>query len=172
MKNQPNKGFISSDIFYTPPELCQKIVNHFRPSGSILEPCCGSGNFVRELEKFGQVTTFEIEQGRDFLTSPIIQHYDWVCTNFAWSKFRKFLIKSLSISNNIVTLCTINHIVGLKARMRDIHEAGFKIEEIALCDTPKEFPQSGFQLGAIYLKRVNGENVLGKIDYKIKMTQL
>jgi hypothetical protein len=40
-----------------------------------------------------------------------------------------------------------------KARIRDMREAGFHIEDILLLDMPKEFPQSGFQLGAVYLRR-------------------
>jgi len=39
------------------------------------------------------------------------------------------------------------------ARIRDINEKGFGIKEILLLDTPKSFPQSGFQVGCFYLKR-------------------
>jgi hypothetical protein len=56
------------------------------------------------------------------------------------------------ISTNIVFLITVNHIFT-KARLRDIEEAGFCVKEILLIDTPKNFPQSGFQLGAIYLAK-------------------
>jgi hypothetical protein len=41
----------------------------------------------------------------------------------------------------------------LKARIRDIEERGFGVREIVLIDTPKEFPQSGFQWGCFYLQR-------------------
>jgi len=41
----------------------------------------------------------------------------------------------------------------MKARLRDIHQAGFGIKEIVILDTPKDFPQSGFQLGAFHIQR-------------------
>ena len=47
---------------------------------------------------------------------------------------------------------TINHI-WTKARLRDIKAHGFGIKEIYCFDTPKEFPQSGFQFGMVWLKK-------------------
>jgi hypothetical protein len=56
------------------------------------------------------------------------------------------------LADNVVFLMTVNH-AFTKARLRDVKEAGFGIEEICLMDTPKEFPQSGFQLSAIKFSR-------------------
>jgi hypothetical protein len=52
-----------------------------------------------------------------------------------------------------------------------MQEAGFGIKEIALVEMPKEFPQSGFQLGAIHLKRkwkdqITLTDLSGKISRK------
>jgi hypothetical protein len=56
-----------------------------------------------------------------------------------------------------VTLTTVNHVISLKARLRDIKEAGYFVREILFMDTPKEFPQSGFALGAILLNKEAGD---------------
>ena len=63
-------------------------------------------------------------------------------------------------NGGLVFLITINHI-WLKARLRDIKEKGFGIKEILLIDTPKTFPQSGFQFGVIHLSK----NYIGDIKF-------
>ncbi len=69
-----------------------------------------------------------------------------------WSLFRSFLVYSLFISDNFVFLITVNH-VWTKSRLRELKACGFGIREIFLIDTPGNFPQSGFQVGAIHFKR-------------------
>ena len=65
---------------------------------------------------------------------------------------RPFLKHSMEIAERIVFLVTVNHL-WTKARLRDIKESGFGIRRIILIDTPESFPQSGFQLGVIELKK-------------------
>lgn len=72
--------------------------------------------------------------------------------NPPYSIFRKFMNKAMEVSDNIVFLVTINHI-WLKARMRDMKEKRFGIKEIVIFDTPKTFPQSGFQVGCVHLQK-------------------
>ena len=136
-----------NDVVYTPIDLAYKIVSHYQPIGLILEPCAGSGVFVDLLPGclHGDIAT-----GQDFLIYPWPK-VDWVVTNPPWSKFRPFLIRSMELAQNIVFLVTVNHFFT-KARLRDIKTAGFSIVEIALVPTPKEFPQSGFQLAAVHLQ--------------------
>ena len=51
-------------------------------------------------------------------------------------------------------LRVLKDFTALKARFRDMQEAGFMIREIALVDTPPEpWPQSGFQLAAIHFQK-------------------
>ena len=90
---------------------------------------------------------------------------DYIVGNFPYSIFRKFLIHSMEISKNIVSLCPINHVLGLKARMRDIKEHDFRIREIMMVDTPKEWPSSGFQYAAILLNRSEGDCKIGYLEY-------
>ena len=159
MKFQPNRDYKSSDIFMTPPALCERIIKHFKPRKYILEPCCGTGNFCNEIfkqVKSAYVTFGDISGHNDFLgkwgNSFENEQFDYVVSNFPWSKFRPFLKQSMRVSDNVISLCTVNHFMT-KARIRDIREANFGFKEILMLDMPKEFPQSGFQLGAVHLKR-------------------
>lgn len=147
MKYQPNRDYDSNDVVMTPLHLAKRIVDHFNPTGRILEPCRGAGHFHRFLPG---ADWCEINEGRDFFDwkKPV----DWIVTNPPWSQIRPFLQHSMSLANDIVFLMTVNH-VWTKARIRDIYSSGFAIKEICLVEMPPEFPQSGFQLGAIHISR-------------------
>ena len=141
------------DCVMTPQELADTLVRHFKPTGIILEPCKGTGNFIKAIEGYGQNVSIlwcEITEGRDFFDFK--DKVDWIITNPPYSKMRKFIQHSMEVADNIVFLTTINHL-WLKARIRDIKNANFGIKEIIIFDTPKNFPQSGFQIGAVYLKK-------------------
>lgn len=113
----------------------------------MLEPCRGSGNFHHQMPG---ADWCEISEGVDFFSyqKPV----DWIVTNPPWSQIRPFLQHGMKLAENIVFLMTVNH-VWTKARIRDIGNAGFGIKEICLVEMPKDFPQSGFQLGAIHVAR-------------------
>jgi hypothetical protein len=148
MKNQPNRNYKSNDCITTPEYLAKALIEHFKPSGKILEPCKGTGNFLKYLPE--GTLWCEISEGRDFYE--FNEKVDWIITNPPWSKIRKFLQHSLKIANNVCFLFTINHL-WTKARLRDIKEADFGIKEICLFDTPDNFPPLGFQIGMVHLQR-------------------
>ncbi|MEO0453355.1 MAG: hypothetical protein AAFY98_04375 [Verrucomicrobiota bacterium] len=127
--------------------MAKRIVDHFQPEGRILEPCSGMGHFLKYLPS---AEWCEIKQGRDFFEWK--QPVDWIVTNPPWSQIRPFLNHGMSVAENIVFLMTVNH-VWTKARIRDVREQSYGIREIALVEMPPEFPQSGFQLGAIHYQR-------------------
>lgn len=158
MKLIPN-GCKSNDVVMTPDYLAEKIVEHFNPSGKILEPCCGNGVFLKYLPT---AEWCEITKGKDFFDYN--NKVDWIITNPPWSKMRKFIQHSMEVSDNIVFLTTINHL-WLKARLRDIKQANFGVREIVLVETPKEFPQSGFQLGVFHLQRNYNGNIIFCLPY-------
>lgn len=145
------------DKIYTPDDLAYNIVRHFIPYGQkCLDPCKGTGAFMRAFERNGiNADWCEIDEGRDFFA--YTRKVDWIISNFPWSLHREFMKHSMEISSNIVSLVTINHILALKARMRDIKEMGFFVRELVLVDTPKEFPQSGFLLAAIHVSKNKGD---------------
>jgi hypothetical protein len=151
------------DCVMTPQYLANALIKHFKPSGIVLEPCMGEGSFIRGLEGYGQNVSIlwcEITRGKDFFDFK--DKVNWIITNPPYSKMRKFIQHSMEVSDNIVFLTTINHL-WLKARIRDIQKAGFGIKEIVIFDTPKEFPQSGFQIGSFHLKK----DYVGDIKFKI-----
>lgn len=161
MKFQPDVNYESNDVVQTPLELAGRIVKHFNPTGRLLEPCKGDGNFLHFMPG---ASWCEISEGRDFFNweMPV----DWIITNPPWSKIRSFLQHSMTLASDIVFLITVNHI-WTKARIRDIKQAGFGIKEICLVEMPKTFPQSGFQLGAIHLQRGwDGNITLSDISVK------
>ena len=43
--------------------------------------------------------------------------------------------------------------ITTKARLRDLEEHGLGVAELVWVDTPRDWPQSGFQLVAAHLKR-------------------
>ena len=147
MRSQANRNYKSDDCIMTPEYLAEALVNHFKPSGKILEPCKGTGNFLKFLPK--DSLWCEISEGKNFFD--FNDKVDWTITNPPWSQIRKFLQHSMEISKNVCFLFTINHL-WTKARIRDIKEAGFGIKEIVIFDTPDNFPPLGFQVGMIHLQ--------------------
>jgi hypothetical protein len=143
-----------NDRVYTPPSLAQQIVTHFNPDGVMLEPCAGKLAFVDAMFKqpgYTAVCYCEIDKGSDFFkwTQPV----DWIITNPPWSQFRQFLKHSMELADNIVFLALLNAWF-MRARMKDVQDAGFGYVEALLLDTPpKPWPQTGFQLAAVHIKR-------------------
>lgn len=190
MRLQPNRDYVSNDNIQTPLALARRLVAHFAPSGRILEPCSGDGNFLRALRAHARVHNArngfprrskpsavvsktsvpslnfqpstlnsprgtsvawcEVQRRRDFFAWN--QPIDWIITNPPWSQIRRFLQHAMAHADHVVFLCTINH-VWTRARLRDIRSAGFGLREIVIFDTPRSFPQLGFQLGAVFLAR-------------------
>ena len=155
---QPNRNYTSDDVVMTPIELAEKLVKHFNPQGKGLEPCCGTGNILKFLDN---ADWCEISKGKDFFEYN--SKVDYIFTNPPFSQIRKFLQHSMELADNIYFICTINHL-WTKARLRDIESAGFGVKEICIFDTPKNFPQTGFQLGMFYIQRGwNGDIRFNKI---------
>ncbi len=163
MKYQPSCDYSSNDDIQTPEQLAKRIVKHFAPSGLILEPCKGEGNFLKFMPG---AQWCEIKEGKDFFKWQ--HHVDWIVTNPPWSQIRSFMQHAMTVSENIVFLMTVNH-VWTKARVRDIYEAGYGIKEICLVEMPLTFPQSGFQLGAVQVARGwRGPITLSDISVQIR----
>ena len=148
MRFQPNRDYVSNDEVQTPLPLAQLLVGHFRPRGRVLEPCRGDGNIYRFLPR--DSAWCEVNEGRDFLDCK--DKADWIITNPPWSRIREFLLHSMSLADHVVFLMTVNH-AWTRARVRDVRDHGFGFREICVVDMPASFPQSGFQLGAVYWQR-------------------
>ncbi len=147
----PKKNPVTADIVFTPPELAVAIIEHYKPSGVLLDPAYGNGAFFENFPK-GAVTDWcEIAKNKDFFEYK--GKVDWVITNPPWSIIKEFLRHAYTLSDNIVFLAPITHFVT-KARLREMKEGSFAIKEILCVPTPKaNWPQSGFQLAAVHLKK-------------------
>jgi tRNA G10 N-methylase Trm11 len=66
LRSQPTRAYVSNDNVMTPPALARALVAAIRPKETILEPCAGTGNFVRALKPYGRVLSCEIERGQNF----------------------------------------------------------------------------------------------------------
>lgn len=155
-----------NDRVMTPDDLALKIVEHFKGQikGGVLEPCAGQGAFVRALQRTGyRPLELELDRGSDFFA--FHEQVDWIITNPPWSKIREFACHAYEVAHDIVVLISLNHLFVLKARYRDMLEAGFWIKEIVLVDTPASWPQSGFQLAAVHLQKGwTGDTKIGCLD--------
>jgi hypothetical protein len=158
-----------NDEVMTPDDVALDVVRHFADqvdkNAKVLEPCAGQGAFVRAYKECGFTNIEEKEITRDPKDDFFLYEgkADWIITNPPWSLARRFWQKGYEVADDIVFLITVNHLLALKARLRDMREAGFNIKEIYLVDTPPEpWPQSGFQLGAIHVQR----GWTGKLTFK------
>jgi len=93
----------ASDSVMTPPEIARNIVNHYKPSGLILEPARGTGNIYKELSD--PKDWCEITSGRDFFDYKL--KADWIITNPPYSIYDKFLEHCFKIADNVVLLVPI-----------------------------------------------------------------
>ncbi len=136
----------------TPPRLARALVAILQPSGVILEPCAGTGAFVRALRPHGDVRWCEIDRGRDFFdwTEPV----DDIVSNPPWSSFARVLAHALQIARHRVALvATVNHF-WTRHRRALVRKAGFGMERIVEFDAPREWgAPTGFQLGMIVLTK-------------------
>jgi len=148
-----------SDVVYTPKDLAFRIVDHFKPWGSVLEPCCGTEQGYIDHPAFTHWC--EVRKGKDFFDYE--KFHDWIITNPPYSTFAQFLEGSLYTANEIVLgPIKADQIFSSKKRLRVIKEEGFGIREIVLMDTPpKPWPQTGFQYCAVWLSR----NYFGPINF-------
>ena len=148
----PGSNLAHHDLIMTPPELARRIVDFYAPRGRLLDPCRGQGAFYNAMLPYSDdVRWCEIAEGRNFLAyrEPV----DWIITNPPWSKFRPFLRHAMELAPNIVFLVTMTHCVT-KARLRDIHAAGFGVAPPMMVDQPPApWPGSGFQLAAVLIQR-------------------
>ena len=146
-----------NDVIMTKPETAKWIIDYFKPTGTILEPCKGDGAFYNQFE--GDKDWCEIREGKDFFDYN--KRVDWIITNPPFSIFDNFLIKAFEVADNIVFFCPLNKVFKGKKLDIKIQEYG-DIKEILHMGGGNHhgFP-FGFSTGCIYYKR----NYTGDIKY-------
>jgi hypothetical protein len=130
--------------------MARDVVEHFRPTGKILEPCRGDGSFFDAFPHNAEKLWCEIQDGQDFFD--FHGQVDWIISNPPWSEFRAFNIHAMNLATNIVWIIPLVHLCG-KARIRDVEAKGYGPREFLLLDTPATWPQGGFQIAAVHIQR-------------------
>ena len=146
-----------NDLIMTKPETAKFIIDYFKPTGKILEPCRGRGSFYDQFE--GDKDWCEIKKGKDFLDYN--KKVDWIITTPPFSIFDKFLLKAFEVADNIVFFCPL--IKTFKGKKLDIkiREYGDIKEIIHMGGGNHHGFPFGFSTGYIYYKR----NYTGDIKY-------
>lgn len=147
----PRRNGSIHDLVVTPDALAARIVDLFKPSGVLLDPARGSGPFFRALERYSNdVRWCEQAAGLDFFA--FHEPVDWIITNPPWSKMRQFIRHAMTLAPNIVFVGTVSHFM-LKARLRDMRDAGYGLQLTLFDQPPKPWPGSGFQPAIGYLRK-------------------
>lgn len=138
------------DVVYTPDDVARDVVEFFKPSGKILEPCSGDGAFLRHLPP--DTEWCEIEQGRDFFAEH--RHFDWIIGNPPYSIYADWIRHSFKLADNIVYVIPVNKVFNSYKMMRETAEYGGipTIYTIA-GGGALNFVEIGFSIGAIHFQR-------------------
>ena len=137
-----------NDRIMTPQWAAQDMVEHFAPTGTILEPCRGEGVFTDILP---QAEWCEITEGKDFFDwhKPV----DWIISNPPFSVMRKFILHSFEVADNVVYLVPVWKVYLAYGTVKATQQYG-GIKEIRWYGTGSklQFPM-GNGIGAIHWQR-------------------
>lgn len=137
------------DVVYTPDWCARDMVDWFKPSGRVLEPCKGDGAIYKYLPEGSEWC--EIELGRDFFA--YTKQVDWIVSNPPYRIIKEWLQHSFRIAENIVYLMPLNSPLNSMERMRIIFEWG-GIKHIRPYGNGSIFGMNyGFAVGAIHFVR-------------------
>lgn len=96
------------------------MVDHFAPSGVVLDPCRGGGAF-HDLLPAGSPWC-EIDEGRDFFDwwEPV----DWVIGNPPYSLTRPWFYHSYAIAHDVVYLVPCRNVFSAYGFLREVRDFG------------------------------------------------
>ena len=140
------------DIVMTPVDTAKRIIEHFNPSGKVLEPCRGEGAFYDNFPDTCTKDWCEIREGKDFFDYD--KKVDWIITNPPYSTFDAFLLKCFEVADNVVLFVPIAQKVFKSKKIdQEIMKYG-GIKEIVHYGTGGQhgFP-FGFVVGAVHYQR-------------------
>ena len=155
------------DVVMTPFPTAKYIVDYFKPTGKMLEPCKGHGAFYRAMQEYNFATKgmsveeddvdwCEISEGRDFFEYD--KKVDWIITNPPYSIFDAFLEKAFEVADNVVFFVPFSKFLKSKGNDQLVKYYG-DVKEIIVLGTGNlhGFPV-GFMVGAIhYQKNYKGD---------------
>ncbi len=137
------------DVVYTPDWVARDMVEFFKPSGRIMEPCKGDGVFMKYLP--ASTEWCEIQEGRDFFkwTEPM----DWIISNPPYSVFSKWLDHSMKVSNHIVYLIPLTRLFNSGFFIKRQAKWGRIVHMRYYADGASLGFPIGFAIGAVYFQR-------------------
>ena len=141
-----------SDEHFTDRKVAQRIIEHFKPKGRILEPFRGSSVFYDQLPS--DTLWCEITDGRDFFD--FHQPVDWIISNPPFSNLTAVLQHSFTLSVNTVYLCPLSKIYSSAARLRLIRDLAGVKEELHMGPGRDIGFDLGFPFAAIHFQRGYG----------------
>lgn len=109
-----------SDVHFTDGELARRIVEHFSPSGRILEPFRGTGSFYQHLP--AESEWCEITEGRDFFECA--HEVDWIVTNPPFSNLTAVFDHAFKLAANCVFLIPISKYFSSRPRIDAVRAYG------------------------------------------------
>ena len=160
---QPNRTdkATASDSVQTNVEIAKRIILHYTPSGSILEPCRGEGNIYNLLPS--PKDWCEINEGRDFFDYS--KKVDWIITNPPYSIYDKFLEHCFEISENVVLLVPLAKAFK-SMRIEKLVDGYGGLKEIWLIGSGTKCGFAfGFPTGCLYYKRNHRDGIITRRMY-------
>ena len=137
-----------SDIVLTPDPVAKAVVDRFKPTGRVLDPCKGDGAFLKHMPG---AEWCEIREGKCFYDwkEPV----DWIVSNPPYSIFSDFLLHSFTVAQNIVYLIPVNKAFNSVKMMREIWAwGGVKTCLVVGGGGSLNFPIN-FCIGAVHFER-------------------
>ena len=136
------------DVVYTSDEIACQIVEHFKPSGRILEPAKGDGVFLKYLPN---AEYCEIAEGKDFFAWH--EKVDWCFGNPPYSILTEWLEHSFEIANDIVYLVPIHKVLSVWGTLRTILKHGGFVEVLIFGAGNAIGFDFGYAVGAVHLRK-------------------
>jgi hypothetical protein len=141
-----------NDIVFTDDWLSCLIVDHFRPTGKVIDPFVGNGSFAQWMPNCDWC---EIRRGRDFFDDRHVNpRYDWAVSNPPYSILADVMLRSYGVADNIVYLILANSVFGQRAKINTMIRYGYGIVEMLEVPNPDPpFPKFGIHLCAVWFRR-------------------
>lgn len=137
------------DVVYTPEWVAIDMIDFFKPTGKILDPCKGNGIFLKHLPP--NTEWCEIREGRDFFNYHI--KVDWIIGNPPYSMYAKWVYHSMQIAENFAYLFPCDKPFISYKMLRTLKNWGMlKHMRIYGMGTYLNFPV-GFAVGAIHFQK-------------------
>lgn len=136
------------DVVSTPLWVVLDMIDFFKPSGNVLDPCKGDGQFSDLIE---DCEWCEISKGRDFFAwdKPV----DWCIGNPPYSMSAKWIYHTMEITQKFVYLLPCDKVFISMKMLNKMKEWGF-IKHMRVYGTGNKlgFP-IGFAVGALMFER-------------------